>query len=110
MTKALFHLRSIGRHTKSLVKHMLGLTKPITDEEVARSTASWHRTEPDHPIELCKCVCGPEAPDEEHSENCPWVAARCRTCTGGGYCPGCHGDGLQGTSGVKRLPEEWEHA
>jgi hypothetical protein len=90
-----FNLRGIARHTKGLVKHLLGLTRPITQEELERSTAAWHQPpDPGHPIELCQCV-DKMAPPDMHNEGCPWAAAMCRTCHGDGYCPNCMGDGTE---------------
>lgn len=107
-----FHVRGIARHAKGLVKHLLGMDR-VSEEDLARSTAAWHQPpDPSHPIELCKCVCGPDAPDDQHSDECPWVAARCKTCEGNGHCPKCFGDGTKGDdpAPAKSEPEEWEHA
>lgn len=108
-----FHLRSIIRHSKAIVMHLLG-KDGIDEGMLTRSTVAWHQPrDPDHPIELCKCVCGTDAPDAEHSDDCPWVAARCAVCTGSGHCPECFGDGTRGDATApppSGVAEEWEHA
>lgn len=104
-----FHARSIRDHAKDLVKHLFGI-KSVDEDMLERSTAAWHqpRSGPGHPIELCKCACGPDG--AEHNEGCAWAAARCRTCVGSGYCPECFGDGTRSDYTPEKPPEDWEHA
>lgn len=71
---------------------------------VRRDAAAPDVLHPNPTPSLCTCYgtqrAGREAYDD-HKEGCPWVAAKCSTCDGAGWCPGCGGDGLETRGEVK---------
>lgn len=95
----------LGRALLALVQS----PEPPVDDHADHlaSTADWHvHPAPSHPSQLCRCpgriseddaarVDANDLPD--HEPGCPWVAARCRTCCGHGWCPRCGGDGIEPT-------------
>lgn len=85
-------LRDVYRAARALS----GLS-PVPIPEDAPSTADWHHpTPPGHPSLLCRCDDSrPLETTEGHRDDCPWLAVRCRTCQGDGYCIICRGDGTQ---------------
>lgn len=103
LTSLRFHLRGIARHTKGVVKTLLGMNT-ISPEDLARSTAAWHQPPtPGHPRELCICP-EPDARPEDHVEGCPWALRMCTACKGDGYCAHCGGDAID--PAAPPLPED----
>lgn len=78
-----------------------GVAAPNRDGQ--SSTNDWHTADPLHPSLLCKC--GDVAP-EQHLPDCPWAAAWCLGCLGGGHCSRCGGDGCEPTPTAAPSGEE----
>lgn len=96
----------LGRALLALVQS----PEPPVDDHADHlaSTATWHCPVPSHPSLLCRCdrrdpddadarLEPADLPDDKHLPDCPWIAARCRTCVGHGWCPRCGGDGIEPT-------------
>lgn len=97
-----FHVRSIARHAKGLIKNMLGLQEPINIEH---TTAAWHApTDSSHPSLLCRCPeTDGEVPYDGHLPGCQWKEKMCTSCEGTGHCFSCGGDGCRSDYLVRPL-------
>lgn len=94
-----FHLRTARKNTLYAVQVLLG-NGPKIDTVVTPPEG------PQHPIELCKCACGQDAPPTQHDAGCLWLAQMCRTCQGNGWCPKCGGDGTAPAPQAPECPEK----
>lgn len=84
------HLRRAARYVRHSARALLrGPEEPIN----APSTADWHTPASGHPSLLCHCGDVMRA-HGKHRPECEWAKVMCRTCSGEGWCPECHGDGI----------------
>ncbi len=104
ISRAGMHLRAALRHLGYCLSDLVGWQREPIAVELEPD-----RPEGQHPVTLCKCECGGDAPPEFHAKGCLWAAVMCRHCAGLGQCPTCCGDGISPDPDGDSSPPRFDH-